>query len=88
MFNRQITKKFNRSLTVVNNFMKLKENYCKIKRTNPVPKITRRERRLIITTASKKKLTSSKVRDDLQLHIPVRRVRQILSGSMTLKWTK
>ena len=60
----------------------------KIKRTSPGSKITSRERRSIITTASKKKLTDSKVRNDLQLPITVRRVRQILSESMTLKWTK
>jgi len=86
--NRQIAKKINRSLTVINNFVKLKQNYGKIKRTGPVPKITPREKRSIVTTASKKKLSASKVRDDLQLPITVRRVRQILSESMTLKWTK
>ena len=61
MSKRQIAKKIDRSLAVVNNFGKLKENYCKIKRTCPVSKITRIERRSIITTASKKNLTASKV---------------------------
>lgn len=85
---RQIASKINRSLTLVHNYIKLGNKYGSNARPGPVPKITQRDKRNIISCATTKKMSASNIKAHLQLSITTRRIQQILSGSKAVKWTK
>lgn len=86
--NREIAKRINRSHGLIDNFVRLGENYGQRKRTGCKPKLTNRQKRQIISAASKPGSTSKKIKYELDLNVTDRRVRQVLNQSNKVKWKK
>ena len=84
----EIAEHLQRSITVVHNYIKMGSTYCLQKRTRHVSKISEKDKRNIISVATKKKCSASKIKTDLQLPISTRRVQQILNDRNFLRWTK
>jgi len=86
--NREIAGKLKRSHGLIDNYMRLGEKYGKNKRPGCKSLLSSRDKRKILTTASKNKLSSSKIKHKLCIPVSSRRVRQILRESKQFKWTK
>ena len=74
---REIAEHLQRSITVVHNYIKMGSTYCSQKRTGRVSKISGKDKRNIISVATKKKCSASKIKTDLQLPISTCRVTAI-----------
>ena len=86
--NRKIAGRIHRSINVINNFVKLGENFSKKKSTGRPKKLCRRDIGKILQEVRTNKLNASQIQVKLDLPVGVRRVQQILSSSKTLRYTK
>ena len=86
--NREISRRIERSLNVVNHFLQLKEKYGTKKSTGRPKKISQREKGKILQEARQNKHHASKIKMKLDLPVGVRRVQQVLRSSGTLKYSK
>ncbi|CAK9803449.1 Transposable element Tc3 transposase [Anthophora quadrimaculata] len=86
--NRKIADKVQRSLNVVNHFIKLGNKYATKKSTGRPKKLCLRDKGKIFQEARKNKLNASQIKTKLDLPIGVRRVQQVLRARGTLRYTK
>lgn len=66
---REIARKLGRSLCVVQNFFKNPDNYNRTKKGRPTRKLTARDKRRIINTASNSTSSCSKIKSELSLNV-------------------
>jgi hypothetical protein len=73
---------------MVYNFLKLDEQYGKKEKTKGNTKLPKREMNVIVTEASKNKLSAAQIKAKLELPVGKRRVQQILHSNPNLKYKK
>lgn len=86
--NRAIAKKLKRSSTVIDNFVKLGEQYGKNRRYGQAKKLSAADKRLILRTARTQNTVSTRIAADLNLPVTPRRVRQLLAADKNLVYQK
>ena len=89
--NRAIAKKINRSHSVVDNFIRLKENYNKKKSTGRPEKLSNRDKRIILRNASNSALSVRNIMDESAIDrtkTSVRTVQRFLKKSPNIKRKK
>lgn len=85
---RQIAKEINRSVCVVHNFLKNRENYGKNQVSGRPLSISTATKRRLIRCAANNFKSARELKAENNISVGVRRVQQILSGSGYLKYTK
>lgn len=85
---RQIALLVKCSQGAVKNVLRDPASYGKKKRSGRPSKLTRRDRRSILRTASTSGVSSSRILSTLKLNVSSRTVRRVLEGTPTMKWTK
>lgn len=86
--NTETARQINRSETVVRNFVIDKEGYGTKKRPGRPPKITVQGRRAIFNLATRDKMYSGQIRDQLKLPVTKRRISQVLRSNPNASWVK
>lgn len=86
--NRQIAKKIKRSAGVVDNYIRLGDRYGLRRKTGRKSSIGQVMKKRIINLASVKQMSSSQIKDELQLEQSSRTIRRVLSNSPTLVFKK
>ena len=89
--NSAIAKKINRSHSVVDNFIRLKENYNKKKSTGRPEKLSNRDKRIILRNASNSALSVRNIMDESAIDrtkTSVRTVQRFLKKSPNIKRKK
>lgn len=84
----EISKLLKRSVGVIYNYKRDPGNYSKNFNKNGNPRLTEKDKRRIIRSASQNGCSSKQICTDLRLPVTSRRVRQILSTSQSLRWSK
>lgn len=84
----EIAAKLNRHRNSISNFLKNPDNYGKTKRTGPKPKVDERAKRSIKRLATEKNMSANQIKQELSLNVTKRRVQQILSEDINLRYEK
>lgn len=84
----EISKLLKRSVGVIYNYKRDPGNYSKNFNKKGNPRLTEKDKRRIIRSASQNGCSSKQICTDLRLPVTSRRVRQILSTSQSLRWSK
>ena len=85
---RQIAEQIGRSKCAVTYYLANQENHGKIKRSGRPPKVTARNRRAILRTASSTGLSSRKIKDALNLPYHRSTIKRVINASPNLKYVK
>jgi transposase len=85
---RKIAKKLNRSLCVVNNYLRDPSTYNTIKRKGRKPVLKEREKRAILRKASNSTVSCPKIIDDLCLKVSRWTVNRVINNSGNLIYAK
>lgn len=88
MSNREIARNIKRSEKVVRNFLKDRIGYGQKKSTGRPSQLSVKKKRLLIRTAANSMKSSRQLREELQLKVSARRVRQVLNESNHLRYMK
>jgi transposase len=88
MSERAIAKAIGRSRSVVHAFLLDPEGYNTIKRPGRPKMLTPAAERLLLRTASKGKLSSRELKQELKLPLSARRIRDVLAACPTLSYVK